>query len=153
MKMSSQNLFMVILNIVLIGAIGVFAFKGGVNFTGYAVAENQTSLNAYRVYLNLTDTETMESSSVLFAGKTVFFVNNTISGYDEKKLVHGNINTIYSDNSICKESRFSQKKYLYDENLNGRYDAGEQYIYSVETDEEGCLVADVPEGYKAMLAL
>lgn len=144
---------MVILNIALIGAIGFFAFKGGINLTGYAVAGNQTSLNAYRVYLNLTDTETRESSSMLFAGKTVFFVNKTIKEYDEKKLIHKDTSTIYSDNSVCRDFMFSQKKYLYDENLNSKYDKGEQYIYSVETDEEGCLVADVPEGYSAILAL
>ncbi|MDI6738216.1 MAG: hypothetical protein QME12_06935 [Nanoarchaeota archaeon] len=153
MKRSSQNLLMVILNIVLIGAVGIFAFRGGINLTGYAVAGNQSSLAAYRVYLNLTDMDTKESSSVLFAGKTVFFVNQTIISYDEKKLVNKGANTVYPDNSVCKTSSFSQKKYLYDENLNGKYDEGEQYIYSVDTDEEGCIVADVPEGYRAMLAL
>lgn len=153
MKKSSQNLFMVILNIVLIGAIGIFAFKGGINLTGYAVAENQSSLAAYRVYLNLTDIDTKESSSVLFAGKTVFFVNKTIIGYDENKLVYEDTKTIYPDKPVCKDSVFSQKRYMYDENLNGKLDAEEQYIYSVDTDDEGCLVAEIPEGYKAMLAL
>lgn len=153
MKRSTQSLMIVILNAVLIGVIGFIAFRGGINLTGFAVAGNETGLSAYRVYLNITDMDTGEQSGVLFAGKTVFFANRTIKDYNEKKLVNKGTNTIYSDNPACKTFIFSQKKYLYDENLNGKYDEGEQYIYSVETDDEGCLVAEIPEGYKAMLAL
>lgn len=153
MKRSRQNMFMVILNIVLIGAIGIFAFKGGINLTGYAVAGNQTGLSAYQVYLNVTDTDTGDISSVLFAGKTVYFVNRTIRDYDEKRLIQEDTNTIYSNNPVCRDFMFYQKKYFYDENLNGKHDAVEQYLYSVDTDEEGCLVTELPAGYKAVLAL
>lgn len=153
MKKNTQNLLMITLNIILIGAIGVIAFKGGVNLTGFAVAGNNSNLIAYRAYLNITDIETGEISNMLFNGKTIFFVNHTISDYDEAKLKLIDKKNVFSGNSACKSFMFSQKKYLYDENLNGKYDADEQYIYSVETDEDGCLVAEIPGHYKAMLAL
>ncbi|MFH1065981.1 MAG: hypothetical protein V1734_05745 [Nanoarchaeota archaeon] len=153
MKKNTRNLIMITLNIMLIGAIGVIAFKDGATLTGFAVAENQSSLVAYRAYLNITDTETGEISNVLFNGKTIFFVNYSIVDYDEAKLKLIDTKNVYSGNSACKSLMFSRKKYLYDENLNNKFDVNEQYIYSVETDEEGCLVADIPGYYKAMLAL
>ncbi|MFA5888082.1 MAG: hypothetical protein WC852_05225 [Candidatus Nanoarchaeia archaeon] len=153
MKKNTQNLLMITLNIILIGAIGVTAFKGGVNLTGFAVAGNQSNLLAYKAYLNITDTETGETSNFLFNGKTIFFVNHSIADYDEAKLKLIDTKNVYSDNPACKSFMFLQKKYFYDENLNAKYDNGEQYLYSVETDEEGCLVAEIPNGYKAVLAL
>jgi hypothetical protein len=80
-------------------------------------------------------------------------VNHTITDYDVAKLKLIDKNNVYSDNPACKSFMFLQKKYFYDENLNGKYDNNEQYLYSVETDEEGCLVAEIPNGYKAVLAL
>jgi len=153
MKKNTQNLLMITINIILMGAIGVIAFKEGATLTGFAVAENQSNMLAYKAYLNITDTETGETSNVLFNGKTIFFVNHTILNYDEAKLRLIDTNNVYSGNPACKSFMFPQKKYLYDENLNNKYDENEQYIYSVETDEDGCLVADIPNGYKAMLAL
>ncbi|MBU2638829.1 MAG: hypothetical protein KJ955_07690 [Nanoarchaeota archaeon] len=143
----------IMINLILIGTIAFFLLKPEGNITGYAVKENQGFIATYNVYMNLTDMESGETLSQYIDGRDVFFAKEKLIPYDGKKLILVDETKIISDNTSCEKGEYMQKRYYYDANGNGLYD-GEPYIFSVQTNEKGCVIAELPEeGYKAMLAL
>ncbi len=143
---------LIAVNLIFIGAIAFFLLNGKGDITGYAVKQGAAA--TYVVHLNLTDIESGETMGMYVEGRDVFFAKQKPVVFDEKKLVFLDEAKITSNGAPCEKSEFMQRKHYYDENGNGFYDADEPYIFSVETDRGGCVIAELPdEGYKAMLAL
>ncbi|HII15019.1 MAG TPA: hypothetical protein HA362_01790 [Nanoarchaeota archaeon] len=149
-----KNAVIISINVLFLCAIAFFAFRGEANITGFAVAESRGVVASYIAVANTTDKATGAVSGSFLPGKEIYFTQAPIPGYGNQRLKLISTITVQSNGSLCSEGDFLQNQYYYDINANGKQDSGEAYVFSSQTDMNGCVIAVLPEeGYKAMLAL
>lgn len=149
-----KNAVIISINVLFLCAIAFFAFRGEPNITGFAVAEGRGMVASYIAVANTTDKATGAVSGSFLPGREVYFARAPIEEYDKQKLKLIGTMAVHSNGSLCSEGDFLQSQYYYDSNGNEKQDSAEAYVFSSETDSNGCVIAELPEeGYKAMLAL
>jgi len=133
---------LVIINLVLIITALYFAMNFG--------EEQGSVMTGYVVYYNTTELQTMRSFKQPLVNRTLLFskggfrLNESLLVKIESKNVYGDAD---GEGKDCYYTSYLQTKYFYDKNGNKVRDADEPIVYGVSTNNDGCVVADIPEDF------
>lgn len=139
---------MLAVNVILISAIAYIAFSNG-GITGRAVSDIPQEYS-YVAYINATDVETGITEKYYLSEKPVYFVPENTESINASSLVllSSSATEMDADNEglQCNLSSYVTGKYFEDKNGNGLIDKKEIIVYASETDANGCITAELPEG-------
>lgn len=123
--------WLLMLNIVLLGAIAMLAFNSQESITGHVVK------------LNITDLDTGYTFEQDVAGKEVFFSKTGMPEKSNLEIINQATYTADADGggSVCEITTYIVTKYR----------EGNEIVYGTKIDENGCVAASIPEDYKLIL--